>query len=91
VNSFWKICVDGSATKRRSGAGVVLIAPEGQEIKYAIRMGFKATNNEVEYEAVIASLTIARELGAENVEVHTDSCVIAGHILGEYKMKGEKK
>jgi ribonuclease HI len=36
-------------------------------------MGFKATNNEAEYEAVIAGLTIARELGAKNVEVHTDS------------------
>jgi ribonuclease HI len=42
------------------------------------------------YEVVIAGLTIARELGAENVEVHTDSCVIAGHILGEYETKGEK-
>jgi ribonuclease HI len=90
TDNLWKVCVDGSATKRRSGAGVVLIAPEGQEIKYAIRMGFKATNNEAEYEAVIAGLTIAHELGAKNVEVHTDSRVIAGHILGEYETKGEK-
>jgi ribonuclease HI len=90
VNNLWKICVDGSATKRRSGAGIVLTTPEGQEIKHAIRMDFKTTNNEAEYEAVIAGLTIAHELGAENVEVHTDSRVIAGHILGEYEAKGEK-
>jgi ribonuclease HI len=82
--------VDGSATRKRSGAGVVLTTPEEEEIKYAIKMGFKATNNEAEYEAVVAGLTIAHDLGARNVEVRTDSRVIAGQILEEYEAKGEK-
>ena len=90
VDGLWKIGIDGSATKKRSGAGIVLITPEGQEMKHAVRMDFKTTNNEAEYEAVVAGLTIAHELGARNVEIHTDSRVIAGHILGEYEAKGEK-
>jgi ribonuclease HI len=90
VDDLWKIGVDGSATKKRSGAGIVLITPEGQEMKHAVRMDFKTTNNEAEYEAVVAGLTIAHELGARNVEIHTDSRVVAGHILGEYEAKGEK-
>ena len=66
VDDLWKIGVDGSATKKRSGAGIVLITPEGQEMKHAVRMDFKTTNNEAEYEAVVAGLTIAHELGATN-------------------------
>ena len=39
----------------------MLISPEGHNIHYAIRFGFKASNNEAEYEALIASLCLARE------------------------------
>lgn len=59
--------MDGSATKKHSGARVAIITPEGQKVEYAIRMGFKTTNNEAEYEAVITGLTIAQRLGAQNI------------------------
>ena len=54
-------------------------------------MKFTATNNEAEYEAVIVGLSIAREVGARNVEVQSDSQVVVGHIKREYEAKGEKK
>jgi hypothetical protein len=53
---FWIIDVDGSANKRSNGAGVVVKPLKGQELKYAIRMGFKATNNEAKYEVVLVGL-----------------------------------
>ena len=34
----WMVQTDGSATKRARGAGVVLISPEGELLKYAIRL-----------------------------------------------------
>jgi ribonuclease HI len=55
-----------------------------------LRLEFKTTNNEAEYEAVIAGLGMALELGAESVEVWSDSQVIVGHIRGEFEAKGEK-
>ena len=47
-----------------SRAGVVLISPNGSRLRYAIRLHFSASNNAVEYEALINRLRIAIELGA---------------------------
>jgi ribonuclease HI len=55
-----------------------------------LRLEFRTTNNEAEYEAIIAGLRLALELGAESVEVQSDSQVIVGHIRGEFEAKGEK-
>ncbi|XP_059446338.1 uncharacterized protein LOC132177877 [Corylus avellana] len=85
--STWVIYVDGSSTKRNGGAGVVIITPDGRELKSSLRLEFKTTNNEAEYEAVIAGLGLAQELEAELVEVRSDSQVIVGHIRGEFEAK----
>jgi ribonuclease HI len=51
---------------------------------------FRVTNNEAEYEAIIVRLRISQEMGAEHVELRSDSQVIVGHIQGEFEAKGEK-
>jgi ribonuclease HI len=56
----------------------------------SFRLEFKTTNNEAEYEAVIAGLGLALELGANSVEIQNDSQVIVGHIRGEFEAKGER-
>jgi ribonuclease HI len=61
--------VDGSSQGQRSGVGVVLQSLEGQRFQYVIKLDFITTNNEVEYEAVLAGLAIAREMGARGVEI----------------------
>jgi ribonuclease HI len=65
----WVIYVDGSSTRKSRGAGIVLVTPKGEELNGALRLKFRTTNNEAEYEAVIAGLGLALELGAEFVEV----------------------
>jgi ribonuclease HI len=45
-------------------------------------LNFVTTNNEAEYEAVLAGLSIAREMGAKNVEVRSDSQVVVNHVQG---------
>ncbi|XP_059461845.1 uncharacterized protein LOC132190823 [Corylus avellana] len=82
--------VDGSSTRRHGGARVILITPEGEELHNSIRLEFRTTNNEVEYEAVIAGLSLAQELGAECIELRSDSQVIVGHIQGKFKAKVDK-
>ncbi|XP_059441893.1 uncharacterized protein LOC132174218 [Corylus avellana] len=86
----WVVYVDGSSTRKNGGACVVLITPDGEELYSSLKLAFKTTNNEAEYEAVLAGLGLARELGAEFVELQSDSQVIVGHIRGEFEARGRK-
>ena len=61
----WTVQTDGSTTKKAGGVGVVLISPEGEILKYAVRLQFPATNNEVKYEAFLTGLSLARVLEAK--------------------------
>lgn len=54
--------VDGSSNDQGVGAGVILISPEGEEVSYAIKFEFKATNNQAEYVAFIAGLKLVQAL-----------------------------
>ena len=47
----WKVYVDGVANQRGSGVGLVLLSPKKLTIEKSLRLGFSATNNEVEYKA----------------------------------------
>ena len=57
---IWTIQTDGSTTKKVGGVGVVLIYPEGETLKYAVRLQFPATNNEAEYKALLTVLSLAK-------------------------------
>jgi ribonuclease HI len=85
----WVVYVDESSTRKNRRAGIMLVTPEGEEFSGSLRLEFRTTNNEAKYEAVIAGLELALELGAESVEVRSDSQVIMGHIRGEFEAKGE--
>ncbi|XP_059428515.1 uncharacterized protein LOC132162275 [Corylus avellana] len=86
----WVVYVDGSSIRKNGGAGVVLISPDGEELCNSLKLEFKTTNNEAEYEIVLAGLGLAREMGAEFVELRSDSQVIVGHIQGEFEARGGK-
>lgn len=61
-----------------------------EEHNYVIKLTFKIMNNEVEYEALLAKLLVAKSLGATKVEVRVDSQVVVNQILGDFIMKCEK-
>jgi hypothetical protein len=58
----WVMYFDGSYTLKGTGAGVVLIPPEGDSLKYAIQLEFPATNNITEYEGLVNGLWLAKDL-----------------------------
>ena len=58
----WKLFVDGSVAGSKYGAGLILSSPDGFEICQAIRFTFPLTNNEVEYEALLAGMGLAKSL-----------------------------
>ncbi|GFS42022.1 hypothetical protein Acr_00g0077760 [Actinidia rufa] len=66
---------DGQAMLHFGHEGLVIQTPSGEQMKYAIRIGFKATNNKAEYEALLAGLRVAVELGAQSLDVFSDSCI----------------
>lgn len=82
--------VEGSSTNQKGGVDVTLSNPEGENFQYAIKLDFVVTNNEAEYEAVLAGLVIAREMGARNLEVRSDSQVVVDHVQGQLEAQGEK-
>ena len=68
-----------------SRAGIILTNPEQMMFKYALRFAFSASNNEAEYEALITGLTLAKELGAQELKVFSDSQLVVGQVNGEFE------
>ncbi|KAL5827790.1 hypothetical protein ACOSQ3_019640 [Xanthoceras sorbifolium] len=83
----WTLIVDRSSNARGSGLGVVLTSPEGHVIERSIRCGFKNTNNEAEYEALIAGLTLAKDLCVKRIKVRSDSQLIVRQLQGSYQAR----
>nr|GEV33259.1 reverse transcriptase domain-containing protein [Tanacetum cinerariifolium] len=46
-----------------------------------------ASNNEAEYEALVAGLRIATQMGVKNIQVNVDSKLVANQVLGTYVAK----
>ncbi|KAJ9552166.1 hypothetical protein OSB04_016211 [Centaurea solstitialis] len=89
-NQLWTLYVDGSSNIRGSGLGIVLKSSHGGNMVYSIRCEFKATNNEAEYEALIAGLEIAYNSGARCLHVRSDSLLVVNQINGDFQAKDSK-
>ncbi|GJU27001.1 reverse transcriptase domain-containing protein [Tanacetum coccineum] len=74
-------CIDSSRSR------LILTNSEGVEFTYAMRFKFKATNNEVEYKALIAGLRIAEQMGVKNLQANVDSRLVANQVSGSYVAK----
>ncbi|XP_050259998.1 uncharacterized protein LOC126705091 [Quercus robur] len=89
-SSHWSIYTDGLSNRQAGGAGIILLSAEGDIIECMVRLDFPATNNESEYEALIAGLDLAKAVGAARVVIYCDSQVITNQINGDYECKGER-
>ncbi|KAL2232086.1 UNVERIFIED_CONTAM: Ribonuclease HI [Sesamum indicum] len=83
----WLLHVDGSSTSKNGGAGIYLQGPAGVEIEIAVRLDFPATNNEAEYEALIQGLQTAIDGGIRQIDVYTDSQLVAMQVQGTYETR----
>ncbi|KAK2998313.1 hypothetical protein RJ639_023191 [Escallonia herrerae] len=86
----WNLYVDSSSALGSSGAELILISPEGFTIEYALRFGFQASNNEAEYEALLAGIRLAHALKVDSLSVHSDSQLVVNHVLGDYEARDER-
>ncbi|KAL0462614.1 UNVERIFIED_CONTAM: hypothetical protein Slati_0149000 [Sesamum latifolium] len=81
--------VDGSSIIEGSGAGIVITSPQGKDLEFAIKFDFKASDNEVEYEALVIGMKIAHESGARHLIAYLDSQMIVKQVEGTYEAKEE--
>nr|GEU68496.1 reverse transcriptase domain-containing protein [Tanacetum cinerariifolium] len=83
----WILFTDGSSCIDGFGAGLIITNLEGTEFTYALRFRFDATNNEVEYEALIAGLRIAEQTRVKNLQANVDSRLVANQVNVTYRAK----
>ena len=65
--------MDGAFRQTGAGIGLQLISPTGERIEQAMRLGFNATSNKSEYEALIAELKLVLAMGVDNLSIQSDS------------------
>ena len=82
--------MDGAANAQGSGASLILTSPDGIDVAYALKLGFQASNNKVEYEVIIAGLNLAHTMDADQLEVSSDSQLVVKQIEDSYETRGEK-
>ncbi|XP_024016289.1 uncharacterized protein LOC112089766 [Eutrema salsugineum] len=87
---LWILHVDGSSSHRGSGVGIRLKSPSGEILKQSFRLEFPASNNESEYEALLAGLRLAKGLGVRHLHAFCDSQLVASQLSGEYTTKNER-
>ena len=63
----WKVYVDGVANQKGSSIGLVLISPEKLVVEKLLRLGFSATNNEAEYEALLEEISMVERMGGNQL------------------------
>ncbi|CAL9000860.1 unnamed protein product, partial [Prunus brigantina] len=83
----WILHVDGSANQQGCGAGLVLTTPDGGKLEYALRFSFRTSNNEAEYEALLAGLRLAKSMSAKQISIHSDSQLIVNQITADFAAK----
>ena len=87
---WWIIQIDGSSAQKRGEVGVVITAPNGEELKYGVQLKFPATNNEAKYDGMLTGLRLGRALGVKHLLVQNDSKLVIGQIKGDYEAKEER-
>jgi ribonuclease HI len=85
----WTIFVDGASNATGSGAGIILENEEGILIEVSLALSFPTSNNQAEYEAFLAGLRLAEDVGAREIKIYTDSQLVASQVLGEYQAKND--
>ncbi|KAI5317416.1 hypothetical protein L3X38_037123 [Prunus dulcis] len=72
-NDMWQLHVGGASNHKGAGAGVVIITYEGILLEQAITLGYPASNNKTEYQALLAGLRLAKELLIKRLVIYSDS------------------
>ena len=76
----WKVFVDSASNAMGVGARIVIITLEGIRLENSFRLGFRASKNKTEYEALLAGLRNVLGMGAQDVEIYSDSWLVVRQV-----------
>ena len=57
-----------------------MVSPDEITIKKSLKLGFLATNNEAEYEALLVGITMVHKMGGKAMEIFSDSRLVVGQV-----------
>ena len=83
----WKVYIDGAANQIGSGVGLVQVSPEKTIIEKPLRLGFLATNNEAEYEALLQGMTMVQKMGGKTIKMFSNLRLVVGQVKGELEAR----
>nr|XP_025625780.1 uncharacterized protein LOC112718093 [Arachis hypogaea] len=86
-DKFWELHVDEASSREGSGAGVILKEGDNVIAEQALQFHFPASNNQAEYEALIAGLKLALSHQVQSLTAHCDSLMVVQQIRGEFQVK----
>ncbi|KAL1364322.1 hypothetical protein AAHE18_03G209400 [Arachis hypogaea] len=87
IPTKWNLYMDGSSNKTESGSGAIIESNQGTQIELSLKFEFPASNNQAEYEALLAGLKLAKEVRAHKLVIFSDSQVVTSQIAGTYQAK----
>ncbi|KAM2295070.1 hypothetical protein ACFX1S_034915 [Malus domestica] len=76
-----------STSKECCRVGLVLTTPDKVAIEYALHFKFKASNNEAEYEALLAGLRLAKHFGVKQIDIFNDSQLVVNQVTNNFDAK----
>ena len=82
--------MDGASSAMGAGVGIVIITLKGIRLEHSFRLGFRATNNEAEYKALLAGLRTILGMGARDVEVNSDSRLVVSQVQGSFEARDSR-
>ncbi|XP_074350707.1 uncharacterized protein LOC141690028 [Apium graveolens] len=90
LEPWWTLHIDGAINRDGAGARVVLESPEGHQLMSAIHFSWKATNNDIEYEALISGLKLALEMNIANLIVRSDFMLVVHQVNEGFQARGSQ-
>ena len=75
--------------KTGASVGLQLKSLTRERIKQVIRLNFTASNNEVEYKAILACIDLAISVSSEKIIIQSDSQLAVGQVNGEYETQDQ--
>ena len=85
--TWWTLNVDRASHQTGVDIGLQLKSPTGEIIEQAIRLGFGTSNNESEYEAVLAGIELAATMSANMLLIRSDFQLVVGKVNKEYESR----
>ena len=86
-SNWWTLNVDEVSRQTEAGIGLQLKSPTGERIEQEIRLGFNASNNEPEYEALLSGIELATPISGNKLLIQSDSQLVVGQVNKEFESR----